>query len=205
MYFDIGANVGLWALANIDKCEKIVAVEASPITFGKLTQECKHDHIVLLNFAACNNDGKDITFYHSNADTISTINKEWLTHPKSRFCNYTGFVTMTCKTITLDKLIETYGVPELIKIDVEGGEYECVASLSRKVKCLCFEWSSELNDVSYKCLNHLATLGFTRFYLQFGDEYIFRPETDYFRSIDDVKAQLSRTIPKRDMGMLWCE
>ena len=36
MFFDIGANVGLWAKANIQFTDKIIAVEASPITFRKL-------------------------------------------------------------------------------------------------------------------------------------------------------------------------
>lgn len=33
MFFDIGSNIGSWALANIDYCDKIISIEASPITF----------------------------------------------------------------------------------------------------------------------------------------------------------------------------
>ena len=36
MYFDIGSNIGKWALANINQCDKIIAIEASPITFNNL-------------------------------------------------------------------------------------------------------------------------------------------------------------------------
>ncbi len=32
--------------------------------------------------------------------------------------------------ITINKLIECYGVPDLIKIDVKGGEYECISLLT---------------------------------------------------------------------------
>lgn len=33
MYFDIGSNIGNWSLVNINKCNKIISIEASPITF----------------------------------------------------------------------------------------------------------------------------------------------------------------------------
>lgn len=201
MYFDIGSNIGKWALANIDQCDKIVSVEASPFTFQRLVQHCQHDRILLLNFAVCNNDGKDITFYHADADVLSTINKEWLTSESSRFHNYT-FTEIVCKTITIDQLIAEHGKPELIKIDVEGGEYECISSLTQKVDVLCFEWASEVNDITFKCLDYLTTLGFTEFYVQFGDDYTYRP-TEY-GSLDLAKQQLLNTVPKEHWGMIWC-
>ena len=66
MYFDIGANKGDWALANINTCKKIIAVEASPSTYVKLRENCDNDNILLLNYAVCNNNGEDIIFYNSN-------------------------------------------------------------------------------------------------------------------------------------------
>uniref|UniRef100_A0A6C0KTR5 Methyltransferase FkbM domain-containing protein n=1 Tax=viral metagenome TaxID=1070528 RepID=A0A6C0KTR5_9ZZZZ len=201
MYFDIGSNIGKWALANIDQCDKIVSVEASPYTYQRLVNNCKHDRIVLLNYAVCNNDGKDITFYHADADVLSTINKEWLTSESSRFHNYT-FTEIVCKTITIDQLIAEHGKPEMIKIDVEGGEYECITSLTQKVDVLCFEWASEVNDITFKCLDYLATLGFTEFYVQFGDEYAYRPTA--YGTMDSAKEQLSNSVPKEHWGMLWC-
>lgn len=51
MFFDIGANVGAWAKANVHKCDKIISIEASPRTFDKLANQCKDDKIILLNYA----------------------------------------------------------------------------------------------------------------------------------------------------------
>ena len=87
MYFDIGANIGLWSLENINQCNKIISIEASPITFKRLVSNCQNDNIILLNYAVCNNNGNDITFYHADFDFLSTINKEWLTSETSRFYN----------------------------------------------------------------------------------------------------------------------
>jgi FkbM family methyltransferase len=203
MFFDIGANIGNWALANIDKCDRIISVEASPTTFERTLSHARHDKITPLNYAVCNNGGKDVVFYQARADVFSTINKDWLVAPTSRFCNQ-PYTEIVCKTITIDDLIARYGVPDLIKIDVEGGEYECVSSLSTKVKMLCFEWASEVNEITFKCIDYLITLGFSRFYLQNGDSYTFRPaESDYY-DIDQIKTRLSATIAKKDWGMIWC-
>lgn len=203
LLFDIGANIGKWALANITPGDSIIAVEASPITFSKLSASCNHPDITLVNYAICNNNGEDITFYQADCDTISTINKDWLTKDTMRFNNF-GFKQITCKTMTMDNLIQLYGNPDLIKVDVEGGEYSCISSLSIKVPQLCFEWSSEVNDINFKCLDHLQTLGFKRFYLQFEDHYTFRPTEEQYCDIDTVKQQLGNTVPKQHWGMLWC-
>ena len=122
MFFDIGANIGRWSLANINNCKNIISVEASPNTFNKLINNIKNNNkITCLNFAVCNSKEDYITFYESSADTLSTLNKDWLTSKQSRFYNQTQIKEIKCKTISIDKLIEIYGNPELIKIDVEGG------------------------------------------------------------------------------------
>jgi FkbM family methyltransferase len=203
MIFDIGANTGEWTKANINNYDKIITIEASPITFEKLVKNVSSNKIVLLNYAVCNNDGKDITFYHADKDVLSTINKEWLTNVKSRF-NNERYNEIICKTITIDNLILQYGLPELIKIDVEGGEYECIRSLTRKVNLLCFEWASEVNDITFRCLDYLITLGFSQFYLQNGDKYTFRPHNNEYYDINIIKDKLNRTRVKIDWGMIWC-
>ena len=202
MFFDIGANIGMWALANADKSDKIISVEASPYTFQRLSQVCKHDKIVLLNYAVCNNEGKDVTFYHADSDVLSTLNKEWLTSETSRFHNQ-QYQEITCKSITIDSLIQQFGVPSLIKIDVEGGEHECITSLTMKVDTLFFEWASEVNDITFRCLDYLSTLGFSQFCVQNSDDYTFRPIRWY--DIEAAKVILKNTTPKIDWGMVWCK
>jgi FkbM family methyltransferase len=203
MYFDIGANIGKWSLANIQKCNKIIAVEASPITYENLITNIKQNsNIIGLNYAVCNTTDEYVDFFHCNSDTLSTLNKDWLFSPISRFCNYDKVIKIRCVPITLDKLIEIYGEPELIKIDVEGGEYECITSLSKKVKNLCFEWASETHDITFKCIDYLYELGYTEFALQLEDHYLFRPEK--YLDKDMVKKYLkNNTTAKKEWGMIW--
>lgn len=203
MFFDIGANVGKWARVNSSTASKIICVEADPATYAKLSGQCANNpNIVCENYAVCDSSSSEITFYKcTSADTISTLNRDWLADPSSRFNKY-PFVEIKCKTITIDALIDKYGVPDLIKVDVEGGEYQCIRSLTRKVDSLCFEWASETNAITFNCLEYLQSLGFTKFFLQFEDSYSFRPTT--YTSVEDVIEQLRKTTPKKEWGMMWC-
>ena len=202
--FDIGANIGMWTNANMNNYDTIITIEASPYTFEKLKKNTINNANNILNYAVCNNNEKDIVFYHADADTLSTINKQWLTDIKSRFYNYSHYKEITCKTITIDKLISIYGDPDLIKVDVEGGEYECILSLTKKVKHLCFEWASETNDITFNCLDYLLTLGFNKFAIQTKDNYTFIPNDTEYYDVLYIKDVLSKTIPKKDWGMIWC-
>ena len=204
MFFDIGANIGKWSLENINTCDKIIAVEASPTTYNVLVKHTDHNtNIVCVNYAVCNSDKEYIDFYNCSADTLSTINKDWLDSSNSRFYNQYNYNIITCKTITIDKLIEEYGKPELIKIDVEGGEFECLSSLTQKVNHLCFEWASETNHITFNCIDYLQSLGYTEFAIQFEDNYRYRPQC--YTNIEIVKEQLNKTTPKKEWGMVWAK
>ena len=205
LLFDIGANIGKWSLENVRDSNRIVAVEALPQTYQKLVENCKHhDNITCINYAVCDNNNQDITFYEAYYDTLSTMNKDWLTDVKSRFYN-TPYRETVCKTITINNLIEVYGLPDLIKVDVEGGEFECIKSLNQKVSLLCFEWAAETNDITFKCLDYLNGLEYQNFYIQKEDNYSFRPDDNDFSTLDDVKNRLSKMLPKDDWGMVWCK
>jgi FkbM family methyltransferase len=202
MYFDIGANVGKWSMANIPNCDKIIAIEASSFTYSNLVYNVKNiPNITTLNYAVCNSLDEFVEFYHCKTDTLSTLNLDWLSSPTSRFYNYDKVTKIRCIPITLDKLIEQYGKPELIKIDVEGGEFECISSLSVKVSNLCFEWAAETNDITFKCIDYLFNLGYTEFGLQLEDNYLFRPEKYVERN--KILEYLHTTTAKKEWGMIW--
>ena len=202
MFFDIGANIGKWSIANLNNTGKIIAIEASPNTFKQLCYNTKnYNQIICLNFAVCDVVNEYINFYESDTNTLSTINKEWLTSKNSRFYNYSKFKEIKCKTIKIDALIEIHGIPELIKIDVEGGEFECLSSLTKKIKDICFEWASETNDITLKCIDYLKNLGYMDFAIQFEDNYTYRPKK--YQDLESIKTILNNTTPKKEWGMIW--
>jgi hypothetical protein len=103
--------------------------------------------------------------------------------------------------IPLDKLIKKYGVPDLIKIDIEGGELECLSSLTQKTPMITFEWASETKNIAYNCLIHVQRLGFHNFFVQRGDDFLFRPHMfyDIKKCIDIIK----NSNAQKHWGMIW--
>jgi FkbM family methyltransferase len=207
LIFDIGANVGRYAMANYRNGDvKIVSVEASPITFNKLKEATKNTTIDTLNYAIAGSDKTTIAFHHCHeADVLSTTDIEWLTSPSSRFGNYGSRIqTIQVPTMTLDKLVEQYWIPDIIKIDVEGSEDEVISSLTRKVPILCFEWAAEWNAKTLAAIDHLYSLGFTKFHIQNEDHYTYSPPA-FEHSYESVKSTLLQKTHKVDWGMVWAQ
>lgn len=205
--FDIGANIGNWCLTNINNYDKIIAIEASSIIFNDLLKNCNNCNkkIHPLHYVICNNNCENICFYHCYYDhNISSINKDIYDNPYLSFCHkhFFNFKTIS-KSITIDKLIEIYGKPDLIKINVEYCEYDCISSLNTKNDLLCFKWSFDFKDISLKCLDHLEKIGYNKFYIQDKNDYNFKPNNeDFNHSITTIKNLL---LNKNDWAMLWCK
>jgi hypothetical protein len=60
---------------------------------------------------------------------------------------------------TLDGLIQAFGVPCYIKVDVEGFETEVFKGLTRRVPLISFEFHLEELERAKACLTLLARLG----------------------------------------------
>jgi len=205
LFFDIGANIGRWALANTNDTVRIISVEASPITYASLCNGVRgHANIIPLHYAVTSGSESSVKFYHCTAaNTLSTLDREWLSSPESRFGSMNSSISeCTVPAISLDKLIEMYGVPDLLKVDVEGAENIVLRSLTRVVPMLCFEWASEWKDKNIECLEHLRELGFSRFSLQHEDNYTYRPAV-FDKTADEIADMLNKSVPKQHWGMIW--
>ena len=202
MIFDIGAHHGKWTLANYNVSDTFVVVEASPNTFIYTKSAiCRYSNCILLNTAVGEQSGT-ISFYEAAASTVSTTNLDWLTKDSYRFKGM-KYKETSVPCVTLDSLIQTYGKPSLIKVDVEGAEYRVIKGLSQKVDMLCFEWAIEMKTDIIDTLQYLTSIGFTSFYIQHEDAYTFRPKREKMYNINTCIDML-HTYNKKEWGMIWC-
>lgn len=204
LLFDIGANHGIYTDVNRSNYESCILVDANPSLIQELQTKYKGDLNVHIILGLVSNKESE-TFYISNADTISTADPEWIT--QSRFSkNYTWSPIQGVPTISLDKLVSMYGEPDLLKIDVEGYEYNVLLSLTKKVPKLCFEWAEEKKKEILLALEHLQQLGFTKFHIQMEDDYAYEVgDSDWLDfSITYTMINTLCAVNRKDRwGMIW--
>ncbi len=148
LVFDIGANVGERTGWFLELGCEVVAVE--PL---------QH----LLNHA----DGRahrvcaavgprveaSVPFYHcTHSHYLSTLSQEYVRQVYEQpGIGGNVYTEITTSVVTLDWLIDWYGVPAFCKIDVEGGEAGVLAGLSESLAALSFEVHSFAPEKAAEC------------------------------------------------------
>ena len=212
LIFDIGFNVGEFTQTCFNKYKEcsVIAVEANPNLCNTVSQHFFTNYnFSLLNNLASNKKGEEIDFYIShNATGVSTASTEFMEN--SRFTKGSKHLgensinwaaPIKVQSTTVDAMIERYGTPDLIKIDVEGYELNVLSGLTQKANDICFEWHEEEKDNLYKILEHLQSLGYEQFgvigwfdegdvfekatFSDKGDPYLEYPKNFY--TLDDLE------------------
>lgn len=214
--FDIGANRGDWTLAALRKGYDVVALEPAPIFKELVKNFIYNPKVTPLKLAVSMSDYETVEFYEADEDGLSTLNKDWLTNPD---LPYGGkpFRQILVTTITLDTLAAKYGVPDLIKIDVEGAEWNVFKGLSSKMGTIAFEWTDATIDQHQLQIEYLACGGYTEIAPQFIEEHCDEPREwfaiDNFSLADWVKDNAAKwenglwkiagLRPTADVGMVY--
>jgi Methyltransferase FkbM domain len=95
---------------------------------------------------------------------FNTLSNKWVgllkKESQSRFDEMHEFKeTKQVVTTTLDKLIEQYGMPHYIKIDVEGFEKEVISGLHKKIAIIGFECNlPEFTEETLWIIDHLSKI-----------------------------------------------
>lgn len=147
--FDVGANVGNRVSTFLDIGTKVVAVEPQESCCRILKNKFGNKIEIISKGLGESECVKD--FYVSDASTISSFSVEWINLVKeNRFKEYNWDKIIKIEITTLDKLIEQYGVPAFIKIDVEGYESDVLKGLHVPVKMISFEYTvpEQLNKIT---------------------------------------------------------
>lgn len=231
LIFDIGFNNGEF----VEACNKIypdhtvVSAEAN-ISLCFRARKKNFKNFKLINYLVCEIDNSVRQLHIDiNQDGISTASEEFMKN--SRFSKGSKYLkennsnwshVVDVPTVTLDKMIEKYGKPKILKIDVEGYEYQVLLGLSQKVGKICFECHEEEKNKINMCIEHLIKLGYKEFgfigfldegdiyenltYSQSGDPYLVEPDKYVSWKLlkDDLEDSFD-TERRVNYGMLWCK
>lgn len=215
--FDIGANRGDWTLAALNQGYKVVALEPAPRVFAELVGNFIYNpNVIPLRYAVSGSDYIRVEFFEADEDGLSTLNLDWLTDDSMPYAGK-PYRTISATTITVDTLAKLYGVPDLIKIDVEGYEWAVFKGLSSKMGMIAFEWTWATWTEHLEQLKYLEHGGYTEVAPQFIEHHCQMPDTWYKLSTFDLGkwhtgAQAaweregwkeSGLRPTADVGMLW--
>jgi len=160
--FDIGAHVGNRIAAWMRLDAGIVAVEPQAHLMAWLRRFYGHSKgVSLVQSAVGASPGKATLRGNNRNPTVSTLSESWVA-AVSRDDSFAGVFwdqTEVVDVTTLDSLIARFGLPTLIKIDVEGFELEVLRGLSAKIPVISFEYIPAAIELAEACLDRLADLG----------------------------------------------
>ena len=203
LIFDIGANSGNTVAHFITVANKVICFEPNPTLVNHLKNRFTNNSIIIDKRGVSSKNGTQ-TFKIANEDTISTLSEDWVTN--SRFTgDYNWDNHIEIETVTLDSIIEEYGIPDYIKIDVEGYEYEILTSFTKFLPntLFAFEFAEEQKYKINLILQHLNKLGYDSFAFTDADEILFDKHIHWTKLKDFNFIELLVPERKEKWGMIY--
>jgi FkbM family methyltransferase len=167
LIFDIGANGGLKSDVFLRMGAKVVAVEPDDLCQSVLKKKflwarLVKKPVVVIGKAVSDKCAVETMWILSPGSGMNTLNQKWIESLRmdtSRFGEVDFREKKIVETTTIDKLIDDYGMPVFIKIDVEGYEDRALHGLHRAVPMLSFEVNlPEFRREGLECIHQLARL-----------------------------------------------
>ncbi len=157
--WDIGANVGLYALLASRKAARVVAVEPLPDNVRYLERHVQLNKISNVEIVV--------------AAVGGGCSRQSFSVGENRSVGHLGSGLLEVDVITLDSLCAKYGPPDVIKIDVEGAEYWVLQGAKDCLACCpTIFLATHSPELTHQCFCLLRSAGYEWRQVS-GDEFVF--------------------------------
>ena len=185
LMFDVGANHGDKTAPFSLIANKVIAFEPDKANVEFLNFRFRYNKNVTIEDKAVSSEIGTAQFYvvnpGSGLNTIDAKRKELLDIDA-------GYIV---STTTLDAMIQTYGTPDFIKIDVEGHEIDVLSGLSHPIKMLAFEANlPEFIQRTLACLDIICDLD-PKYMFNYG--FNIGVERNDWLSLEEIKLFITST------------
>ncbi len=206
LVFDIGAHAGNRARALAALGCRVVAVEPQP-DFVRLLRVLfgRSSHVEIVEAAVAAAPGRAALSISHRHPTVTTMETAWRETRSSEpdFSQVRWDRQVDVAVTTLDALIERYGTPVFVKLDVEGAEPSVLAGLTRPIETISFEYLPRALDFAAQCVTRLEQLGTYRYNLSIGESY--RLASDRWLTPAELMAALATKDAQRRAGDVYAK
>ncbi|MBU6325120.1 MAG: FkbM family methyltransferase, partial [Bacteroidetes bacterium] len=195
LVYDIGYHEGQDTAYYLKKGYKVVAVDADRSLIAKGKEQhaaaIASGQLTLVEKAIYEQDDQEVAFFISDNSEWNSLNSDFAGR------NELGTRTEKVTTIRLDSLIQTYGKPYFLKIDIEGYDVHALRTLSPElapefisVEALSLTATHTPDEQeTLATLNELRRLGYRRFRLVDQTEFAAMEPGKAFYGVDRFAAE----------------
>lgn len=141
---DLGGNIGVFTSRVAPHCARVITYEPEPSNFAALEANTRgYPNVTRVRAAVTDHDGEIRLYQPIHAGTRGVFS----THPEAELVSSDY---NTVPAITLDRLFEQHQVTrcDLLKIDVEGAEYEILPAAAPETLARIERIHGEYHDVA---------------------------------------------------------